>query len=110
MGTKGKRTFHLLTKEHLPELFNDQEKENDISAYNKKVAAIIARYYYYTTNAVALGIGTTDKVLAKLEEEFFISSYQITQILQKNSSQIQELRNQKPDKNYFKTKWSHLVW
>ncbi len=108
---KGGRTFHEITRSLIPELFPETaDIATPKTAYEKKVETITARYYYYSTNSKELGFATTEDILKRLEDEFFVSAYWITNIIKNNTSVIQQLREQKPKKDYFKIKWAHLVW
>ncbi len=73
--------------------------------YEKKVEAIVARYYYFLTNHVRY-----DEMLVKLSEEFFLSTGRIADILSEKTEAVQKLRQEPPPKKWFQTNWSHIIW
>lgn len=75
------------------------------SAHEKKVELMVARYYFYTTQQYAY-----DKILEKLASEFFLSTGRVADILVSKTEEIKKLRQTQPQKSWFATKWTHLLW
>lgn len=104
---RGKRKLKDISTSVAPELFQETKEEIVLSDYEKKVELLTARYYYYLAVNKQ---GNIVLILEKLQKEFFISSNQITNIIEKNTDSIKQLRAIAPKPDWFKSKWSHIVW
>jgi hypothetical protein len=108
---KGKRAFEKIAARFVPQAeINAQQEKKDKSAYEKKIEAIAARFYYYTFYMRKLGLKDTSEVLTKLSGEFYISTYQVMQIVSKNGDIVDSYREKKVTIPQLKTSFSHFVW
>jgi len=102
---RGKHLIKQISDEIIPQappaLFPEDKTLND-----KRNELLIARYYFYLSERKH----TTDMILLKLQEEFFISTGRITDILKEKTPAIQELRKQKPEKAWYRQLAAHFVW
>jgi hypothetical protein len=89
-----------------PDLEAQEPDAENKTLYEEKKKAICARYYYYICSKQ----GTYEDILQKLEKEFYISSRRIADIIGNETNTIAELREQKPQKSWFKSTFAHLVW
>ncbi len=107
---RGKNRFKQLTKTIIPE---DQPAlfpvEEEISLHDKKVKLLIARYCYYITLTGPEAM-IYDNILKKLEEEFFISTGRIVDLLTENAEECNKLRKEAPKKAWYAIQWTHIVW
>jgi hypothetical protein len=46
----------------------------------------------------------------KTAEQFFLTPFQVSKIVQRNADKLRKLKKEQPGKNYFIKKWPHLVW
>lgn len=79
--------------------------EPKTSLYEEKVKLLIARYYHYNEQQIKY-----DQILLKLQDEFFISTGRIADIISERVEDVKELRERKPEKKWFATQWAHLIW
>lgn len=51
-----------------------------------------------------------DKILLALENEFFISTGRIADIIGEHETEVAKMRKDPPKKEWYKIQWSHIVW
>jgi hypothetical protein len=73
---------------------------------SKRNECLIDRYFFYGRFS---GL-RYELILATLSVEFFLSDVTIPKIVDENLDKLIQLKQAKPDRQYFKTKWPHLVW
>lgn len=92
------------------EIFTDTEvvRKRSYNPRNKlrQYECITDRYYFYGKFMHYY----YEKILEELHKEFFLAEITISEIINKQIDQLQELKNTDPDKKFFKQKWPHLNW
>ncbi len=80
----------------------------DHSLVQQRNERLCARVYYLRTLCQL----RNEELLAQLQAEFDIAVGTIPQILQKKACQemFRKLRDQKPQRRYFRQKWPGVVW
>lgn len=101
---RGKHTLKRLGETIAPHTVL-QAAPAEKTAFEKKVELMVARYYYYNTQGLHY-----DKILEKLSDEFFLSTGRVADILVSKTEEIKKLRQTQPQKSWFATKWTHLLW
>lgn len=84
-----------------------RRKGRDPVRHSKRTECLVDRYYYYVRFNREWRY---EYVLEVLSEEFWLSPDTIPDLLTTNDRQLATLKRDKPDKGWFKKKWSHLVW
>jgi hypothetical protein len=102
---RGKNIF-LNVKDETSAASKGKRKGRSLNLVKQRNQCLIARYYYYS----AFTDKRFDLVLEQLGLEFFLSAYTISDIVEKNMSQLQELKKEKPALLYFQQMWGHLRW
>jgi hypothetical protein len=105
---RGRDLFNDLIQPDQPDVTVKENKRKGRSSdlITKRDAKLIARYYYH---AIFLR-KRYDDVLSSLEEEFDISIGTIPQVIEKNATGIQQIKNEKPGKKDLMAKWPFFVW
>ena len=104
--TRGKHRLKAISRAIAPEQYTKTAAtERPAKLYAEKVRLVAARYYYYTTLSK-----NYEEILRMLEQEFFISSGRITDIIEQQIPALKVLRKQAPDKQWFRKQWGHLKW
>jgi hypothetical protein len=89
----------------VPELTVSRPGRNE-DLINKRDECLVDRYYYYGK----FSLKRYDAILQDLQDEFFIEEFTIQKRINQNFDQLAELKAKKPQRDYFKKKWPHLVW
>jgi hypothetical protein len=106
-GQRGSLTLFndIFVAEETPVL-TVQRKGRSPELISKRNECLVSRYYFlgkFTDNRY-------NKILDTLEDEFFISTVTIPEIITENYELLVELKQKQPNRDYFKKKWPHLVW
>lgn len=88
-----------------PELTVSRPGRNE-DLVNKRDECLVDRYYYYGK----FSLMRYDAILQSLQDEFFIEEFTIQKRINQNYDQLAQLKTQKPQRDFFKKKWPHLVW
>lgn len=105
MGHPGQQTLfkEIFVAERTVQTLRQGRSEELINQRNE---CLVDRYYY-------LGRETGkryDLLLEQLRREFFIETVTIAERIGENRDQLEVLKRQRPDRDYFAAKWPHLVW
>jgi hypothetical protein len=84
-----------------------KRKGRDPEWHRLRTEGLVARYYYYVRFNREWRY---EYIIETLSKEFYLSTITIPELIQNNDRQLQVLKNEKPDKSWFKKKWPHLVW
>lgn len=95
-----------------------EQRERSIGRSKELVAkrneCLVERFYYYGkffTTESSQPLYNYSAILEMLQSEFFINAaWTIPEIINEHYELLMKLKREQPTRDYFKTKWPHLVW